>query len=129
MFSHTVTVVLGAAGIDFYYVLQGYWAHPDGYFVAFRIVDGKHCFAYGIFDTEYGTGFGEIVSASYIGEAEALFNFFYPAQAATEMYEARPERTVPVYLDLTSFIRDIMIRVKISEIGNGTYYSYVPHQE
>ena len=109
--------------------LGGYWIHPDGYFIAFRVVNGQNCFAYGIFDTEYGTGFGELVSASYISGAEAVLSFHYPAQPGNELFEARPERTTDVYLDLTSLASNTVIDVKIADVGMGDYYSYTPHQD
>ena len=91
----------------------------DDKFVGFFMEGGVLKFEYGIYRTAYWI-VGEVTNVEAKGDYRYEFTLHIPATPATEMDEARPERTETVFIH--DF--DHRMNIKIENLGTGEYYSY-----
>jgi hypothetical protein len=103
--------------------LSGYWTATDNLFVGFVYQDGIPGIEYGVWESE-GRGFGEFIGADKTGEYTAGLIIRFPATEANEIYDARPETTAVVFVDVSGLDNDGKINIKIENQGSGDYYTY-----
>ncbi|MDR1961163.1 MAG: hypothetical protein LBQ16_02640 [Gracilibacteraceae bacterium] len=103
--------------------LYGYWTAADNLFVGFVYRDGIPCVTYGVWETE-GRGFGEFAGGVPMGDYEAALTVRFPATEANEIYDARPESMVTVFIEVSGLDNDGKINIKIKSHGDGEYYTY-----
>jgi len=102
--------------------LNGYWTF-DNQFLAFTSSDSKQFTEYGLHATSYSVR-GEIKNAKIVGENSFSLDIFIPAVSATEMDDARPEKTETIYVDISNFKQDGRITAKIENLGDGEWHTY-----
>ena len=103
--------------------LDGYWTFEPNQFFGFIFENGKQFLEYGLYATSYGIR-GEITNSKAAGEYEMAFTIYIPAEPATEMDDARPEKTETIYVDISHFNLDGRINVKIENLGDGEWHTY-----
>jgi len=101
--------------------LIGFWV-SDNRFVGFTYADDALAIEYGLFQTGFGVQ-GKIIDARAVSVTEAQFTILIPAVPASEMNEARPERTATVTIDISNF-RNNRLNVKIVELESGEWLTY-----
>ncbi|MDR3270423.1 MAG: hypothetical protein LBT32_02760, partial [Peptococcaceae bacterium] len=103
--------------------IGGYWTAADNLFVGFAYQDDVPAITYGLWASE-GSGFGELADGKATGEYAAELTFRFSATEADEIYDARPESTVTVYIDVSGLDDDGKIKIKITGHGDGDWYTY-----
>ena len=102
-------------------LLSGFWT-SDNKFVGFTYVDGAPAIEYGLFATSFGLR-GKITDARAVNATEAQFTILIPATPATEMDEARPEKTVTVSIDISNFDNN-RLNIQTPELESGQWFTY-----
>ena len=111
---------------DIFACFSGYWITTGDPFVGFVFDenDGTPSIVYGLFRTSYNVR-GKIVDARATGTYTMTLTILIPATPATEMDDARPERTENIYVDISPlYEQQNTIKVKIDTLGNGGWYTY-----
>lgn len=106
---------------EIYSLFSGFWTSDDK-FVGFTYVDGELAIEYGLFQTGFGIQ-GKIIDARAVSSTEAEFTILIPAVPASEINEARPERTGTVSIDISNY-SDNRLNVKIADLGGGQWLTY-----
>ena len=92
----------------------------DDKFIGF-FKDGAHFkFEYGLLQTSYWFA-GEATKAIAPSPNAFILTLLIPAAPATDISDARPERTDAVYIHEV----DNRINIKIANLGDGEWYSYI----
>jgi len=102
-------------------IFLGCWTSGD-LFVGFIYKDGVPGIDYGLFQTSFGAG-GKITDACAVSAHEATLTIFIPAVPATEMDDAKPERSETVYIDISNY-NDNRLNIKIENLGSGEWNTY-----
>ena len=102
--------------------LNGFWVFNDQ-FVAFIDGDEQQFIEYGLYRTGYVVR-GIVQGAEVAGENTVAFTVLVPAVPATEMDDARPERTEIISIDLSTHAQDGRISIRINGFGNGNWNTY-----
>jgi len=103
--------------------LAGYWSAADNLFVAFTYQDGVAGIEYGLWQTEWWR-FGALVDANSTGEYKSTLTIFIEAREASEMYDALPEATEKIFIDLSGLEQDGKINIKVGNNGDGDWHTY-----
>ena len=103
--------------------LNGYWSFEPNQFFGFITKDGKQFLEYGLFESSYAIG-GEITKSEVAGEYEMALTIYVPAKSATEMDDAKPEKTETIYVDISHINLDGRINAKIENLGDGEWHTY-----
>ena len=110
--------------------LDSIWKRLNGYrtsgdkFVRFNTnKNGDHDFEYGLLQSGFVI-MGKITGARATGEYAMDMTLHVPAVPATEMDDAKPEKTETIYFDLSHFDADGRINVKIKNFGNSEWHTY-----
>ncbi|MCL2747600.1 MAG: hypothetical protein FWE59_02975 [Oscillospiraceae bacterium] len=107
-----------------WYRLHGYWTAADNQFVGFIMHDGLNSIEFGYFETEWDV-IGELVGGKATGEYKATLPILVPAQEANELFDARDEMQVNVYIDVSDLPVDGKIKIKIEMQASGGWYQYI----
>jgi len=102
--------------------LEGYWV-SGSQFVGFSRAGRDLTFEYGLLQSGFGVS-GQVTGANVSGNNAFSLELFIEAREATEMDEARPERTETVYVDISNYGMDNRINVKIQNLGDGEWHTY-----
>jgi hypothetical protein len=104
--------------------LEGYWNGMGSKFVCFEYRNNRPFVSFGIWDSE-GSGCFEVTGGQSTGKNKVALTIFIPAFPGDEAFDAHPERTETVDLDLTALERDGKIAVqRDSRYGGGDTYTY-----
>ncbi|MCL2488327.1 MAG: hypothetical protein FWE80_06550 [Oscillospiraceae bacterium] len=102
--------------------LSGYWISGEGPFVGFFGGSAVLYFEYGLQQSEYWVR-GVVTGSEATNEHTWVLTVFVEAVPATEMYDARPESTETIYLDVSTLEHSGIIRIKNGD-GGWDGYSY-----
>jgi len=102
--------------------LEGYWL-SGSQFIGFSRAGRDLTFEYGLLQSGFGVS-GQVTDAKSSGNNAFSIELFIEARPATEMDEARPERTETVYIDVSNYGMDKRINVKIQNLGDGEWQTY-----
>ena len=99
----------------------GYWTSGD-LFVGFIVIDGELGIEYGLYQTSFGAR-GKITDSWAPTPHEMGLPILIPASAATEMDDAKPERTETISIDISNYF-DKRLNIKIEDLGDGEWHTY-----
>ena len=107
-------------------LIPGYWSTlDDRMFLSFEYQGGERILTYGLWNSGFGMGSGKVTKSQATGKYEMEMSVLFPAVAASMMDDGRPETTIKISIDLTGYLEDSKIKVKIENQGNGDWYQYV----
>lgn len=102
-------------------VFSGYWTSGD-LFVGFVYTDDEPAIEYSLFQSSYGAR-GIITDTRAVSAHEAELTIYISAVPATEMDDAKPERTEIVSIDISNY-NDNRLNIKIANLGDGEWHTY-----
>ena len=107
-------------------LIPGYWTTLDNkMYVVFKYENNESILTYGLWNSGFEMSSGKIIDSKSTGEYEMEISVLFPAVAASMVDDGRPETTVKISVDLTEYLDDGKIKVKIENQGNGDWYQYV----
>ena len=100
----------------------GYWTSGDLFVGFFFYENGAAGIEYGLHQSGFGAK-GEVIDVLLMDPHEAEFIIRIPATPATEMDEAKPERTESVSIDISNY-NDGRLNIQIDNLGGGSWNTY-----
>jgi len=94
-------------------LFSGYWIVGSELFVGFIYENDAAAIDYGIYQTSFGEC-GKITEANAVSAKEFTLSIHIPAKPATDMDDAKPERTEMVYIDISNY-NDNRLNIKIGD--------------
>ncbi|MCL2486043.1 MAG: hypothetical protein FWE86_00395 [Oscillospiraceae bacterium] len=100
----------------------GYWTSGDLFVGFFFYENGAPGIEYGLYQTGFGAR-GEVVDIMGVDPHESWFVIRIPATPATEIDEAKPERTETVGIEISNYGNN-RLNIKVDSLDNGNWHTY-----